>query len=117
VPSEANEPGSEHPARSPRIVRCSRQDYSDSLAAGRPGSAAHEGLDSGVVRTVRCPTCRRETPWEQNPHRPFCSDRCRVLDLAAWADERYRIPGDPVPSEPTPPGENGSAGEPSRHGR
>jgi endogenous inhibitor of DNA gyrase (YacG/DUF329 family) len=51
------------------------------------------------VRAVRCPTCRRETPWEGNPHRPFCSDRCRVMDLAAWADERYRIPGDPVPTE------------------
>jgi hypothetical protein len=38
-------------------------------------------------------------PWQGNPHRPFCSERCRVLDLAAWADERYRIPGDPVPSE------------------
>jgi endogenous inhibitor of DNA gyrase (YacG/DUF329 family) len=39
-------------------------------------------------------------PWEGNPHRPFCSDRCRVLDLAAWAEGRYRIPGEPVPNEP-----------------
>jgi len=30
------------------------------------------------------------------------------VDLAAWADERYRIPGEPVPDEPPPPGENGS---------
>jgi len=52
------------------------------------------------VRRVRCPTCRREVPWEGNPHRPFCSERCRVLDLAAWADERYRIAGEPVPREP-----------------
>jgi endogenous inhibitor of DNA gyrase (YacG/DUF329 family) len=60
------------------------------------------------VRAVRCPTCRRETSLQGNPHRPFCSERCRLLDLAAWADERYRIPGDPVPSEAdavdTPPG-------------
>ena len=54
------------------------------------------------MRTVRCPTCRQETSWEQNPYRPFCSDRCRIVDLAAWADERYRIPGDPVPPEATP---------------
>jgi len=54
------------------------------------------------VRTVRCPTCRQETSWEQNPYRPFCSDRCRIVDLAAWADERYRIPGDPVPPEASP---------------
>jgi len=65
-----------------------------------PGSAPREPLHSPLVRAVRCPTCRRETPWEGNPHRPFCSDRCRVLDLAAWADERYRFPGEPVPSEP-----------------
>jgi endogenous inhibitor of DNA gyrase (YacG/DUF329 family) len=71
-------------------------------AAGRPGQAAGESLDSDGVRAVRCPTCRRETPWEGNPHRPFCSDRCRVLDLAAWADERYRIAGEPVPPDAAP---------------
>lgn len=40
------------------------------------------------------------TAWTGNPERPFCSQRCRVLDLAAWAEERYRIPGEPVPTEP-----------------
>jgi len=58
------------------------------------------------VPTVRCPTCRRETSSEGNPWRPFCSDRCRVLDLAAWAEGRYRIPGEPVPTEPTDAGED-----------
>ena len=43
--------------------------------------------------TVKCPTCRKETPWGNNPHRPFCSERCRLVDLGAWAQERYRIPG------------------------
>jgi endogenous inhibitor of DNA gyrase (YacG/DUF329 family) len=42
---------------------------------------------------VKCPTCRKETTWENNPHRPFCSERCRLIDLGAWAEERYRIPG------------------------
>ena len=51
------------------------------------------------MHAVRCPICRREVAWEGNPHRPFCSDRCRVIDLGAWADERYRIPGEPGPSE------------------
>lgn len=46
-----------------------------------------------MALTVKCPTCRKETPWENNPHRPFCSDRCRLVDLGAWAQERYRIPG------------------------
>ena len=34
-----------------------------------------------------------ETEWENNPHRPFCSERCRLIDLGAWTEERYRIPG------------------------
>jgi endogenous inhibitor of DNA gyrase (YacG/DUF329 family) len=51
------------------------------------------------MRRVRCPTCRRETEWEGNRFRPFCSDRCRLLDLAAWADERYRVPGEPLPAD------------------
>jgi len=48
------------------------------------------------VTTGRCPVCRREVALEQSPHRPFCSERCRLVDLAAWTSERYRIPGDPV---------------------
>lgn len=43
---------------------------------------------------VKCPTCRKETPWENNPHRPFCSDRCQTIDLGAWAQEKYRVPGE-----------------------
>ena len=43
---------------------------------------------------VKCPTCRKETQWEGNAHRPFCSDRCRLIDLGAWVDERYRIPAE-----------------------
>ena len=45
---------------------------------------------------VKCPTCRRETIWENNPHRPFCSDRCKLIDLGAWTEERYRIPGQTI---------------------
>ena len=43
---------------------------------------------------IKCPTCRKEVPWEGNPHRPFCSDRCRLIDLGAWTQERYRIAGE-----------------------
>jgi uncharacterized protein len=46
-----------------------------------------------MPRMVRCPICRREVEWEGNPFRPFCSERCRLLDLGAWAEGRYRIPG------------------------
>ena len=47
-----------------------------------------------MPRKIKCPTCRKETAWENNPHRPFCSDRCRLIDLGGWAQERYRIPGE-----------------------
>ncbi|TAJ22140.1 MAG: DNA gyrase inhibitor YacG, partial [Nitrospirae bacterium] len=43
--------------------------------------------------SMRCPCCRREVDWEENPWRPFCSERCRIIDLGVWADERYRIAG------------------------
>ncbi|MEO6726946.1 MAG: DNA gyrase inhibitor YacG [Blastocatellia bacterium] len=41
--------------------------------------------------TRRCPLCRRETIWEVNPWRPFCSERCQTIDLANWASEGYRV--------------------------
>ena len=49
---------------------------------------------------LKCPTCHRESSWENNPHRPFCSDRCKLIDLGAWAEEKYRIPGDRLEPEP-----------------
>ncbi|HOI17733.1 MAG TPA: DNA gyrase inhibitor YacG [Geobacteraceae bacterium] len=48
---------------------------------------------------VACPVCRKKTEWEGNPFRPFCSERCRMVDLGAWAGEEYRIPGDTVDDE------------------
>lgn len=44
---------------------------------------------------VTCPTCRARAAWEGNPHRPFCSLTCRLIDLGAWLDERYRIESRP----------------------
>lgn len=41
---------------------------------------------------MRCPTCRRETTDGGNPFRPFCSERCQLIDLDNWLSERYRIP-------------------------
>ena len=42
----------------------------------------------------KCPICRKETVWERNPFRPFCSERCRIMDLGGWAAEKYRIPAE-----------------------
>ncbi|WP_410350612.1 DNA gyrase inhibitor YacG, partial [Thiohalophilus sp.] len=44
---------------------------------------------------VKCPTCGKSVPWtEESKWRPFCSDRCRLIDLGEWASESHRIPGD-----------------------
>jgi endogenous inhibitor of DNA gyrase (YacG/DUF329 family) len=41
--------------------------------------------------TMRCPTCKREAVNPGSPYRPFCSERCRLIDLDNWLSERYRI--------------------------
>ena len=43
-------------------------------------------------RTIPCPQCRAESEWDNNPNRPFCSERCRLIDLGNWSDETYRVP-------------------------
>ena len=45
------------------------------------------------MTVLSCPQCRRATLWEGNEFRPFCSERCRLVDLGAWIDESYRIAG------------------------
>lgn len=47
----------------------------------------------GPARKVACPRCGKPALFApENPWRPFCSERCRSLDLGAWAAEAYRIP-------------------------
>lgn len=46
-----------------------------------------------IAKNVRCPVCGGGTAWESNPWRPFCSERCQLTDLGAWASEWYRVPG------------------------
>lgn len=43
---------------------------------------------------IKCPICRKTTTWEENPCRPFCSERCRLIDLGKWASAGYSIPGE-----------------------
>lgn len=41
---------------------------------------------------VTCPQCGKRHPYQtSNPHRPFCSERCKLIDLGKWADEQYRV--------------------------
>ena len=44
------------------------------------------------MKLIRCPRCGKQAEYEGNEFRPFCSERCKLLDLGAWADEAYAIP-------------------------
>jgi hypothetical protein len=59
---------------------------------------------SPTARTVACPTCGAAVVWNNDSRfRPFCSERCRLIDLGAWASESYRVPvnDDPAPTDDT----------------
>ncbi len=44
-----------------------------------------------------CPNCGKKIVYSsENPARPFCSDRCKLIDLGEWASESRRIPGDEI---------------------
>lgn len=55
---------------------------------------------------VDCPSCAAKVEWtEKNTFRPFCSERCKQIDLGAWAEEKYAIPAanpldEPLNDEP-----------------
>jgi endogenous inhibitor of DNA gyrase (YacG/DUF329 family) len=57
--------------------------------------------------TIRpCPRCGTPVEWgPQARWRPFCSERCRLVDLGAWASESYRIPAEDPPDDDEPPRE------------
>ena len=47
-----------------------------------------------MTLTVNCPTCKAPVTWDDSfPERPFCSHRCRLIDLGAWAAEKHVIEG------------------------
>ncbi|MBX7147449.1 DNA gyrase inhibitor YacG [bacterium] len=50
---------------------------------------------------VKCPHCQKMTRYEENSFRPFCSERCKLIDLGDWASEKFRIKGDPIIDEET----------------
>lgn len=50
------------------------------------------------VKIVRCPQCNGDSIYaNSNPYRPFCSERCKDLDLGAWASESFRVPTEAPP--------------------
>jgi endogenous inhibitor of DNA gyrase (YacG/DUF329 family) len=44
-----------------------------------------------VSSPVKCPICGKPGQWKDNPDRPFCSERCRIIDLGRWSGEEYRV--------------------------
>ncbi len=51
-------------------------------------------------RTVKCPQCGKPALWApENRWRPFCSERCRQIDLGAWASDQYRVAGSEAPGD------------------
>jgi uncharacterized protein len=50
-------------------------------------------------RIVACPQCGKDAEFSpQNVYRPFCSERCKLIDLGEWAEEKFRIP-DSAPAD------------------
>jgi uncharacterized protein len=55
-------------------------------------------MGSSRVRMVRCPRCGEGVQWlPSSEYRPFCSARCKLGDLGAWANDEYRIPSETPP--------------------
>lgn len=53
-----------------------------------------------MAAIVNCPSCGKKVVWNENfPYRPFCSERCKQIDLGAWAEEKYRVPASEKPEE------------------
>lgn len=52
---------------------------------------------SNVTSQIKCPTCDAANTWTQeNSFKPFCSDRCKLIDLGEWANESRKIPSQSV---------------------
>ena len=63
--------------------------------------------------TLPCPTCQRPVEWTAAAKwRPFCSERCKLIDLGDWINEKHTIPGEPVSPDATegPPSQDGHPG-------
>jgi endogenous inhibitor of DNA gyrase (YacG/DUF329 family) len=48
---------------------------------------------------LKCPRCGKKMDTKDNPFRPFCSERCKLVDLGSWLSGSYRIPESDAPDE------------------
>jgi len=59
------------------------------------------------MKTVKCPTCESAVEWSQaSPWRPFCSERCKLIDLGDWIEEKNRISDEGQPQAFLPSHDN-----------
>lgn len=58
-----------------------------------------------MPRQIKCPTCGKTGDWFATPYGPFCSRRCKLIDLGKWLGEEYRIS---EPLRQPPPGTQGA---------
>jgi hypothetical protein len=61
----------------------------------------------------KCPRCGKETAYEANPFRPFCSERCRLIDLGLWFSDAYAIPVEGPDEGGSAPGSGSEEGKES----
>ncbi|MDE2460962.1 MAG: DNA gyrase inhibitor YacG [Gammaproteobacteria bacterium] len=60
---------------------------------------------TAATPTVPCPHCGKAVPWDESSNwKPFCSARCRLIDLGGWLSEKHAIPGE---IEPPPEQDSG----------
>lgn len=60
---------------------------------------------------ISCPICKKKTTWEENPFRPFCSERCKLIDLGKWASEEYKVAGEKIEEKEEQTQDNKTKGE------
>lgn len=61
---------------------------------------APQNANASPARTVTCPQCGGDSVYApSNPWRPFCSERCKKIDLGAWASESFRVPTEAPPED------------------
>lgn len=78
-------------------------------------SIAPSAPSVSVMPTFACPICRKQltvAAWSDAPYRPFCSKRCKLVDLGRWLNEEYRVTEELPPdaereSQEEDPGQDG----------
>ncbi len=83
------------------MVECQlpKLDVAGSTPVTRSTLPSTNDKSSAGRKRMRCPTCGVEFERAESRFAPFCSRRCKLIDLGDWFDERFRIAGEAVPDE------------------